>query len=52
MDEVETVLKKAVSLKSPVVINFEVEEDEKVFPMVPSGAGIDEFVPEKKLFNF
>jgi acetolactate synthase-1/2/3 large subunit len=52
MDEVETVLKKAVSLKCPVVINFEVEEDEKVFPMVPSGAGIDEFVPEKKLFNF
>lgn len=48
-DEVEEVLRKAVELKRPVVINFEVEEEEKVFPMVPAGAGIDEFVSENNV---
>jgi len=30
----------------PAVINCEVDRDEKVFPMVAPGAGIDEIVTE------
>jgi acetolactate synthase-1/2/3 large subunit len=45
-DEVEPTLKKAISLRKTVVINFELGPDDKVFPMVPAGVSIDEFVGE------
>lgn len=45
-EEVDEVIKKAMSLKKTVVINCEVTSDEKVLPMVPTGAGIDEMVTE------
>lgn len=45
-EQVDEVIKQAMSLKKPVVINCEIGEDEKVFPMVPPGAGIDEIVME------
>jgi len=45
-DEVDTVLQKAIGLKRPVVINCEIDQDEKVFPMVAPGAGINEVILE------
>ncbi len=46
MDEVEPVLREAFALNQTVVINFEVEEEHLVLPMIPAGASIDEFVDE------
>ena len=42
--EVDGVILEAMALKKPVVINCEIGTDEKVFPMVPPGAGIDEYM--------
>ncbi|MCR4989803.1 MAG: biosynthetic-type acetolactate synthase large subunit [Lachnospiraceae bacterium] len=41
-EEVSKVLKKAVSLKEPVLIECVIAKDDKVFPMVPAGAPISE----------
>ena len=41
-EEVEPALKKALSSKVPVVLDCVIEEDDKVFPMVPAGAYISE----------
>ena len=38
------VIPAAIAAKKPVLINFVVYESEKVFPMIPAGAGIDEMV--------
>ncbi|MCX7794753.1 MAG: biosynthetic-type acetolactate synthase large subunit, partial [Thermodesulfovibrionales bacterium] len=48
--EVEPVLKEAFRIKMPVFIDFIVDWKEKVFPMVPAGASIDEMIfgEEKK----
>jgi acetolactate synthase-1/2/3 large subunit len=35
---------RALAAKKPVLINFVVYESEKVFPMVPAGAGVDEMI--------
>ena len=43
-EEVDTVILEAMSLKKPVVINCEIDVDDKVFPMVPPGAGLDQYV--------
>ncbi len=56
-EEVETVIKEAFRIKDrPVFMDFVVDWREKVFPMVPAGAAIDEMIfdeeekkPEKKL---
>lgn len=57
-EEVEPVLKKALKIKDkPVFMDFLVDWKEKVYPMVPAGASIDEMIfaeeekskPEKKL---
>lgn len=45
-EEVDDIIKKAIELRKPVVINCEIDTDEKVFPMVPPGASIDELVTE------
>lgn len=45
-EEVEEVLKKAIELNRPVVINFEIGNDESVFPMVSPGAAIDDLITE------
>ncbi|MEW6108768.1 MAG: biosynthetic-type acetolactate synthase large subunit [Nitrospirota bacterium] len=42
--EVEPVLKEAFSIKRPVFMDFVVDWKEKVFPMVPAGAPIDEML--------
>ena len=41
-EEVEPALKKALGSKVPVVLDCVIEEDDKVFPMVPAGASISE----------
>ena len=41
-EEVQPAIEKAIALKSPVVIECMIPEDDKVFPMVPAGAPIAE----------
>lgn len=42
--EVEPVLKEAFSIKRPVFMDFVIDWKEKVYPMVPAGAAIDEML--------
>ncbi len=47
--EVEAVLREGLKVKKPVIMDFVVDWKEKVFPMVPAGAAIDEMLfPEEK----
>lgn len=49
--EVEPVLKEAIKIHRPVFMDFVVNWKEKVYPMVPAGAPIDQMMfeePEKK----
>ncbi|MDL1970546.1 MAG: biosynthetic-type acetolactate synthase large subunit [Candidatus Desulfofervidaceae bacterium] len=39
-DEVEPVIKKALSINAPVLMDFIIEPEENVYPMVPAGAPI------------
>ncbi len=41
-EEVAAAIEKAISLKAPVLIECMIPEDDKVFPMVPAGAPINE----------
>ncbi len=43
-DEVRPVIEKALTTKGPVIIDFVVDPDENVFPMVPAGAPIREML--------
>ncbi len=43
-DQVEDALKKAISVDGPVILDFLVEREENVFPMVPTGARLDEVI--------
>ena len=43
-DEVVPVLKKGFTVKKPVIMDFLVEREEGVYPMVPSGADITEML--------
>lgn len=49
--EVAPALKKALKMGKPVLIDCIIEEDDKVFPMVPPGASISEVFDEKDLKN-
>jgi acetolactate synthase-1/2/3 large subunit len=42
--EVVPVIKKALNSKKPVIMDFVVEQEEGVYPMVPAGAAIDEMI--------
>ncbi|MCK4802386.1 biosynthetic-type acetolactate synthase large subunit [bacterium] len=42
--EVEGALRKAISVDGPVILDFLVEREENVFPMVPAGARLDEVI--------
>ncbi len=46
IDEVESTLRKAIELRKPCVINFEIDNDDKVLPMVRLGKGIDDLILE------
>ena len=48
-EEVEPVLKEAIALNIPVVIEFQIESDDKVWPMVAPGAPIEEAFTEEDL---
>lgn len=48
-EEVEEVLKKAIALNKPVVIDCIIDSDDKVFPMVPPGAAIEDAFSEEDL---
>ncbi|MGE5894710.1 MAG: biosynthetic-type acetolactate synthase large subunit [bacterium] len=45
--EVEPVIREALKIKKPVFMDFVVDWKEKVFPMVPAGAPIDEMLLEE-----
>ena len=46
-EEVDDAIIKALASKDrPVLINFEIDRDEKVFPIVPPGAAISELIEE------
>ena len=48
-EEVEPVLKEAIASEKPVVIECIIQSDDKVFPMVAPGKGLDEVFDEKDL---
>ena len=48
-EEVAPALEKALSHNGPVVIECMIEEDDKVFPMVPGGAAIDQVFDQDDL---
>ncbi len=43
-EEVEAVLKEGMSVPKPVIMDFAVEREESVYPMVPAGAPITEML--------
>lgn len=50
-EEVLPAIKKAISLNAPAVIEFVINSDDKVFPMVPAGAPIEEVFDADDLAN-
>ena len=50
-EEVAPAIEKAIALKKPVVIECVIEEDDKVFPMVPPGAAISDAFDAEDLEN-
>ena len=42
--EVEKVIKQAFKVKGPVIMEFKIAREEKVLPMVPAGASLNEMV--------
>ncbi len=48
-EEVEPILKEAISLNIPVVIDFQIESDDKVWPMIAPGGGNEEVFSEEDL---
>lgn len=46
--DVEAVLKEAIKIKRPVMMDFRIDKFEKVFPMVPAGGAINEMILLKK----
>ncbi|MBN1298428.1 MAG: biosynthetic-type acetolactate synthase large subunit [Actinobacteria bacterium] len=43
-DEVESTIKKALEIDNLVLVDFWVEREENVYPMVPSGSAIDQMI--------
>ncbi|MBW2122041.1 MAG: biosynthetic-type acetolactate synthase large subunit, partial [Deltaproteobacteria bacterium] len=43
-EEVVSCLEKALSIRGPVVMDFHVDPEENVFPMVPAGHSIDQMI--------
>lgn len=48
-EEVESILKEAISLQAPVVIECIIDSDDKVWPMVAPGAAIEEVFTEEDM---
>ncbi|MEE8619303.1 MAG: biosynthetic-type acetolactate synthase large subunit [Dehalococcoidales bacterium] len=47
-EEVVPAIKKAIEYQGPFLIDFRVEPEENVYPMVPPGAALDETIEEPK----
>ncbi|APV44081.1 acetolactate synthase, large subunit [Dehalogenimonas formicexedens] len=45
-EDVGAAIKKAMETEGPYILNFVVEPEENVYPMVPPGAGIDQILHE------
>ncbi len=43
-EEVEPVIKEALSIRRPVVMDFQIDRNECVYPMVPAGAALTEML--------
>jgi len=43
-EEVKPLIKKALAIKKPVIMDFHVEREEGVYPMVPAGAAITDML--------
>ena len=43
-EEVEPVIREALAIRQPVVMDFVVDRDECVYPMVPAGAALTEML--------
>jgi acetolactate synthase-1/2/3 large subunit len=43
-EEVETILKKGLASKNTVIMDFQVDREECVYPMVPAGAPVTEML--------
>ena len=50
-EEVFDTIKKAMEVNGPVVIECIIDSDDKVFPMVPAGAPIQDVFDEEDLKN-
>ena len=50
-EEVAPAISKALSLNKPILLECVIDPDDKVFPMVPAGAPIDEVFDEEDLKN-
>ena len=50
-EEVAPAIEKAIALGKPVMIECMIQEDDKVFPMVPAGASISEAFDADDLNN-
>lgn len=46
--DVAPAIKRAMAHDGPYIINFEVEPEENVYPMVPPGASLNEFIEEPR----
>jgi acetolactate synthase I/II/III large subunit len=51
LDEVESVLREAIALNEPVLIECIIDSDDKVWPMVAPGAAIEDVFSEEDLKN-
>ena len=47
-EDVESAIRKAMETEGPYILNFVVEPEENVYPMVPPGAGIDQILHEPR----
>jgi acetolactate synthase-1/2/3 large subunit len=47
-DDVVSAIKQAMATPGPYILNFVVEPEENVYPMVPPGAGIDQILHEPR----
>lgn len=50
-EEMGPALEKAIAMGCPVVLDCQIESDDKVFPMVSPGAAIEEAFDEEDLIN-
>ena len=50
-EEVESVIREAIALNEPVLIECIIDSDDKVWPMVAPGAAIEEVFSEEDLIN-